>query len=265
MDSKQRIWDSLRNDARQADNLIERKLAALEDIARRVDDETSGVSFGAKGTASTTGFNQYNNPSSSSSTTFGNTAVVHFPSESHVRSVQLEFGHSQSEVEVVLQRFETLLETMAETARELPLESAAMTHMERFQQLAAEKRRTLFRVAADFKRRCERVELLPNISRELDVHREDVGTQLLLKEQESLRHTQRMLNNIIDRGEQAHLQLREQRDTFSSVSDRLLEITQRVPFVKNVLNRIDSRRRREAVIVGALIGLCMTIFVLFLF
>ncbi|CCD13454.1 unnamed protein product [Trypanosoma congolense IL3000] len=264
MGSNMRIWESLRSDARQADNLIERKISALEVMARSVDVEGGSGHLFERDSHNTCDTNRYSGALSCSSTNAPDTTAVAVAPEVRVRNTRERFEHSRAELEMALQRFETLLGTMEEAASTLPPESAALTHTERFRQLAAEKRRSLTRIIADFRRRCERIELLPNINRELDLHREDIGTQLLLQEQESLRHTQRTLNNIIDRGEQAHHQLRGQRDVFSTISGRLQEISTRVPFVKNVLSKIDSKRRREAVILGSVIGVCFILVVLFI-
>ncbi|RNF09527.1 golgi family SNARE protein [Trypanosoma rangeli] len=237
MESRLRAWESLRNDARQADRVIERQLNALEGISRFGDNtisyEFKGMSDGAASSAA------------------------------QIEMAQREFDRQRNEVETSLQRFESLLETMADTARALPLESTAQSHTERFLQLAADKRRTVARLVADFKRRREWVELMPSVTNDLETHREGEGVRFLIEEQESLRHTQRRLNTILTQVDTSREQLRGQRDAFTRMEDRAMQIALRVPLIKKVLGRIDSRRRREALILGGVIGVCMLLVIFF--
>ncbi|RNF23784.1 golgi family SNARE protein [Trypanosoma conorhini] len=238
MESKLHAWDSLRNDARQADSVIERQLTVLESISR----------FGE------------NNGSSHEFRKTGNGAA---PSVAQIEMAQREFDRQRNEVEMSLQRFESLLVTMADTARALPPESTAQSHTERFLQLAAEKRRTVARLTADFKRRREWAELMPGVTNDLETHREGEGVRFLMEEQDSLRHTQRRLNNILNQADESREQLRGQRDAFTRMEDRAMRIALRVPLIKKVLGRIDSRRRREAVILGGVIGACVLLVIFF--
>ncbi|KEG07771.1 golgi SNARE protein-like [Trypanosoma grayi] len=236
MESKQRVWESLRNDARQADSLIERQIAALEAVAH-IDAGPSGQEFGSSENGLST--------------------------VARLEVAQQQFDRQRVEVELALQRFETLLDTMAETARALPPESAAQTHTERFLQLAAEKRRTVARIAADFKRRREWAELLPSVTNDLETHREGAGVRVLMEEQDALRHTQRRLHSILEQADSSRDKLRAQRDAFLRMEDHAMQIVQRIPLVKSVLSRIDSKRRRDAVVLGGVIGICLFLTVFF--
>ncbi|EAN88325.1 putative Golgi SNAP receptor complex member 1 [Trypanosoma cruzi] len=237
MESKLRVWESLRNDARQADSVIERQLNVLEGISRLGGN--SGV-YESRATAD------------------GAASSV-----ARIEVAQREFDRKRSDVEMALQQFESLLETMAETARALPPESTAHSHTERFLQLAAEKRRAVTRLTADFKRRREWAELLPSVTHDLEAHREGEGVRFLMEEQDSLRHTQRRLNNILSQAESSRDQLRGQRDAFARMEDRLVQIALRVPVLKRVLGRISSKRRRDALVLGVVIGICMLLMILF--
>ncbi|EKF29095.1 Golgi SNARE protein-like, putative [Trypanosoma cruzi marinkellei] len=237
MESKLRVWESLRNDARQADSVIERQLNVLEGISRL------GENSGAYDSRVT-----------------GDGAAS---SVARIEVAQREFDRKRNEVEMALQQFESLLETMAEMARVLPPESTAHSHTERFLQLAAEKRRVVARLTADFKRRREWAELLPSVTHDLEAHREGEGVRFLMEEQDSLRHTQRRLNNILSQAENSRDQLRGQRDAFTRMEDRLVQIALRVPVLKKVLGRIASKRRRDALVLGVVIGICMLLLILF--
>ncbi|KAH9598081.1 hypothetical protein LSM04_002835 [Trypanosoma melophagium] len=279
MESKQRAWESLRNDARHIDSLIEHQLTALEKTAR-IGDNSNGPGF------ETSSNNKSNNSNNISSNTLNTNIHSHIninSSASHsssatdglaaiakIEEAQREFDRQRAEVEAALLRFESIVDNMAETARGLPPASAVHTHTDRFQRLVAEKRRAVQRVVADFRRRREWAELMPAVAGTIAGNNNNSnaemhdGVRLLVEEQSALRHTQRRVMQIVQQAEATREGLRGQREKFMRMEDRVLQIAERVPMIKSVLGRIDSRRRREAVVLGAIIGFCLFITVFFI-
>ncbi|ORC91381.1 golgi SNARE protein-like [Trypanosoma theileri] len=267
MESKQRAWESLRNDARNIDSLIEHQLTALENTAR-IGDSSNGFGFGSSSSSSSSGGNTIHNTlqtnvSSSSGHSAGDGLAK-------LEQTQQDFDRQRAELEAALLRFESIVDAMAEVARGLPPASAAHTHTDRFQRLVAEKRRAVQRVVADFRRRREWAELMPAVAGTLagagggGAGGSHDGVRLLVEEQSALRHTQRRVQQILQQAEESREGLRGQRERFMRMEDRVLQIAERVPVIKSVLGRIDSRRRREAVVLGAIVGICLFITVFFI-
>ncbi|KAG8348833.1 putative Snare region anchored in the vesicle membrane C terminus [Trypanosoma vivax] len=259
MDNKQQVWESYRAKAHQADRFLEEKIAALEDIAVINTDKFSGKK-NDRNEAFSCGNGQAfgrGQPTTSMGASASNP-------ESQLEVIHRDFEQVRAEVSVALQHFDAILGGMVEAARALLPNPAPLTHTERFQQLAMEKRKALSRVSANFKRRCEFVELLPKVNDELEAHREGASVQLLIKEHQSLQHAHRRLNGILGQAESAHERLRWQREIFLRVDHTLNEIAHRVPILKDILAKIDSRRRRSAVILGGVIGFCLLVMVFFI-
>ena len=49
-----------------------------------------------------------------------------------------------------------------------------------------------------------------------------------------------------------------QRQTFKAIQTKLNDITNRFPLINNLVQKINLRKRRDAVIVALVIGLCLT-------
>lgn len=256
MDSKQRAWETLRGEARQLDSDLEKQLTRLEQIAN-VNESNVSVSNSASrgGSGSNYEFN---------GATSGGDGTGSASPKTSLREVQHQFDTLRREIDGSLQRFDRVLVSMSDICRDLPASSPAAKHTERFQGLYQEKRQTLQRIELNFRQRRERLELMPSINKDLKQYHEDAGVRTLMDEQETIRHTQVRVNQILEQGASTHSRLLSQRERFNNIGDKLVQIVERVPMIQNVLHRIDVRRRREVVVLGAVVALCLLLTMVFL-
>lgn len=267
-------WERLRNEARQTDQLIDQQLrklesAALFDEAKLLgSDVTSSPVHGGSSAAvpsprpgaSSSVLNR-----SSSNGTSPPPAALSFD------DVEYQYRSADREIDESLRRLEQTVASMDELCRELGPTSAAVRHTERFHGLLAEKQSTRRRLATEFRQRKERYELA--VSRRAgDARRrangEDenaaAGVRILMDEQTSIQHTLSRVNGLMEQAEGTRDRLRMQRERFNEMGDKLVLIAERIPFVQNVLRRIDSRRRRDVVVLGSVMSTLMFIFIFFL-
>jgi golgi SNAP receptor complex member 1 len=268
-------WERLRNEARQTDQLIDQQLrklesAALFDESKLLDGDgtTSMVKGGScaavpsplPGTSSSSSF-----PHRSSSGTSPPPALVSF------EDVDYQYRSADREIEESLRRLEQTLASMDDLCKELGPTSVAVRHTERFHGLLAEKQSTRRRLATEFRQRRDRFELAA-LRRAGDARRRangddesaGAGVRILMDEQTSIQHTLSRVTGLIEQAEGTRDRLRTQRERFNEMGDKLVLIAERIPFVQNVLRRIDSRRRREVVVLGSVMSTLMFIFFFFL-
>lgn len=271
MDS-QLLWENIRHDARKLEQQLDDRLGRLEDLAK-VDERAvlaPGETEGAGPSGGGSLVDPYHN-SNVFATTSSSAAASHGKSHADAAAaprrplarIVADFDAAAHDVDATLQQLEQTVRTMQERGASLPPASSALRVTERFQSVATEKRRTLQRLQADFRRRRERLELVPNVQRDLKAYGDDAGVRLLMEEQQALRHTAARVNNILEEASETHGAMRRQRERFDSMGDRLVQIAERVPVIQSVLRRVDARRRRHVVILGLVIGLCLLLTVVF--
>ncbi|CCW61188.1 unnamed protein product [Phytomonas sp. EM1] len=262
MNDNQDVWEGLRNEARQADKALERQLAALEFLAGLIRNDTQiaaspsslnmeAIEFSNKSHSHTQHEGEFRDPTT-------NTVTDTRPT---LAKLQQRFDEASCEVESGLRNLERILVSMERaSSRNLHFSK----HTERFQSILLEKRRLLQHIVNDFRRRKERLELLSGVAERPDRYEEESGVQLLIKEQNAIRHTAAHVDEIVAQTAATQIRLRAQRETFANVGGKLLQIAERVPMIKNLLSRINTRRRREAVVLGSFISICLFVIVLFL-
>merc|ERR1712150_211795 len=86
----------------------------------------------------------------------------------------------------------------------------------------------------------------------------NVRMDLLLKESEHARNSEKLIDDQITIAMEARDSLYSQRDTFKAIQKKLNDISNRFPMVNNLIQKINLRKRRDAIIVATVIGLCLT-------
>eukprot|EP00761_Pharyngomonas_kirbyi_P012314 gb/GECH01012341.1/.p1 GENE.gb/GECH01012341.1/~~gb/GECH01012341.1/.p1 ORF type:complete len:227 (+),score=60.19 gb/GECH01012341.1/:1-681(+) len=87
-------------------------------------------------------------------------------------------------------------------------------------------------------------------------------TSSLLTERDHIFHASSLADNTLENASNLHDQLMRQGKTFSNIGSSLNSLSDRLPGVRSVLRQIDNRKRREAIILAALIAILL--FIMFL-
>ncbi len=176
------------------------------------------------------------------------------------------FEAASEDVDQRLRKMQTVVQSMNDVVRNLPASAevnAMQKHTQRFDELIQEKQKVVRRLSGDLRRRRERYELLSKVQSEISIYNESSDVRQLSSEQESLKYTQRRLNDILANADTSREKLRAQRQLFTDMGDKAVQIVEKMPFISGVLKRIDAKRRREVVIVGGLISFLMLLVVVF--
>ncbi|CAD2212931.1 hypothetical protein ADEAN_000036700 [Angomonas deanei] len=145
-------------------------------------------------------------------------------------------------------------------------------HVQRLRSIVQEKRKSFQKLLNDYTRRKEKLELhfLTKNNNKNSNHEnennnnDDASIKLLIEEQNAIRHTSSRLNTILEEAEDTHRRLRTQREVyFHQVSDKLLLLAERTPIIRDVLQRIEGRRRREVMVLSAVVGVFLFLVVIF--
>jgi Golgi SNAP receptor complex protein 1 len=220
---QKKMWESFRAEARRKDTDLEAKLTRLEALAYKCDG-ASYADFARHHEAAQQEVNEL-------------ATVVN--SMGDVMNSSVTRGGAQTEV------------------------AAMKRATQRFEDVVQEKQTTLKKLSMEAKKRKERAELLHNVHTEIAIHDETSEMRHLAGEQESLRHAQRHTRQLLDQAEANRQRLRQQREFFNRIGDNVLAVADQVPVIKDLLKRIDSKRRREAVILAIVIAICLILVLVF--
>jgi Golgi SNAP receptor complex protein 1 len=183
-------------------------------------------------------------------------------------SALARFDREAREAATTSERFGSVVASLAELAGQLRDENDteagnASRHTARFEEVAQDKRVALARLAADARRRHERAQLMSRVQNDIDSFNEHSDVRVATQEQEALQRTTHNVATILETQARAGEKLTLQRQMFNQIGDRTLQLADQIPFIRDVVGRIDSKRRREAVLLSILIGFLM--FLVFLF
>ena len=238
-----RTWESLRADARHHDSQVERVMSELEGIVQQ-----SGV------------------------TSVATSSSPAAPTQISLQTVQ-RFNQTSEEVQQGIRKMQAIVSSMADVIRDLfahPHGSSQVKdlptmqkHTQRFEGLVSEKNQIVRHLTREFNKKREKGELLTKVHTTIEMHKETQEMEMLSKERESLAHTRRNVSNLLENASMNRMRLEQQRQRFLAITDNVVTILERVPFISNVLRKIDSKRRRDVIILGMVIAVCLFIIVLF--
>ncbi|KAG5464252.1 hypothetical protein LSCM1_00433 [Leishmania martiniquensis] len=266
-------WDRLRNEARQTDQLIDQQLRKLETLAL-FDEERFIGNAAASPCPKVVGASDLVTPAvpgTCSSLLYGGDSSPITAAPMPFEDLESQYRSADRDMDELLRRLEQIVLSMEEVCKELGPTSAVARHTERFRGVLTEKQQTRHRLATEFRQRKDRCELSA-CRRAGDAQRRSAfgdddassGVRILMGEQASIQHTLNRVNGLLEQAEGTRERLRMQRERFNEMGDKLLLIAERIPFVQNILRRIDVRRRREVVVLSTIMSSLMFMFVFFL-
>ncbi|KAH8358889.1 hypothetical protein KR093_003203, partial [Drosophila rubida] len=224
----------LRKQARTLENEIDLKLVAFSKVGAGSSSITS---------------NSGNNNSADTSPLLGE----------HV------FDSLSAEIEQMLDKLSSLNEAMSE----LPATgSAAMHTLQRHREILQGYRQEFNKIYANHTMRIEREELLrcsglassgsPSIS---GLSRRE----MYMKESGHLNSASNMVNDQINIAIETRENLHAQRQAFKRLQTRFNDISNRFPLISSLIQRINIKKRRDSLILGAVIGFCVILLLLYAF
>ncbi|KAH8310231.1 hypothetical protein KR044_000127, partial [Drosophila immigrans] len=175
------------------------------------------------------------------------------------------FDSLSAEIEQMLDKLSSLNEAMSE----LPATGSAALHtLQRHREILQGYRQEFNKIYANHTMRIEREELLrgsglassgsPSIS---GLSRRE----MYLKESGHLNSASNMVNDQINIAIETRENLHAQRQAFKRLQTRFNDISNRFPLISSLIQRINIKKRRDSLILGAVIGFCVILLLLYAF
>ena len=139
--------------------------------------------------------------------------------------------------------------------------STAIHHtLQRHGEILKDYKQEYCQTKSNIETQMKRQELLgsPRVQSNNSDYSSDFRMNLLLKESEHARNSERLIDDQINIAIEARDSLVNQRHTFKAIQTKLNDIANRFPVINNLVQKINLRKRRDAVILAVVIGFCFT-------
>jgi Golgi SNAP receptor complex protein 1 len=229
-------WEDLRKQARQHENEIDAKLMSFSKLCSNyvARDQTSHHH----------GLDSPPSPTSSS------------------------FEAMSMEIEKLLERLSEINKCMADAIPALLGPNSAATHtLQRHHEICQDYRREFERTKANIKTFKAREDLLMNNN-----NSEINSTGVNSRRQDSYLREMGYLNNsnkLIDEHTDVALRLKNdlfnQRRMFMTIGHTIKNLTHRFPLMNNVLQKIKLKKRKDSLVLGIVIAICLILLLLYMF
>jgi len=174
---------------------------------------------------------------------------------------------------------EALIEDLAKVNTEMgefagapgTAQSAAIHHtLQRHSEILQDYRQEFRKTASNITSLMEREDLLTSVQSDISDYRnkdKSRGSRMdaLLRETEHTRNSERLIDEQISIALETRENLVFQRETIKAFQKKLNDLTNKFPLINSLVNKINIRKRRDTIIIGTIIGLCLVFFIWWLF
>ncbi|KAI9206081.1 Golgi SNAP receptor complex member 1 [Polychytrium aggregatum] len=234
-------WEALRKQARQLENEIELKLATYAKLA---------------------------------STSSGSTPLAASSSSTNVLAAPAHVWTSpdvaELEVDDLLKRLTAVVNSMADVLENSPAgvpSNSSMMHMlQRHRDILFDYTKEYKKTKANIVSAKEHAELLTTINNDINSYRSGASAQdFYLSERNRIDNSHSMTINILEQAYEARASLAAQGRMLLGAQGRLGTIMARFPVINNLMSKINLKKKRDALILGAVVGVCTFIFFWYFF
>lgn len=114
------------------------------------------------------------------------------------------------------------------------------------------------RTKASVKQALDQMNLLSGVRNDIDAHKSSAA-DMLLAERGRIDSSHQMTDEILEQAYETRADFSRQRNTITGINTRMAGVLSTMPGINNLLGMIKSRRRRDSIIVGCLIGVCLVL------
>ncbi|KAG6845349.1 hypothetical protein H0H87_010458 [Tephrocybe sp. NHM501043] len=129
---------------------------------------------------------------------------------------------------------------------------AIQRHREVFQDNARELKRTKTSV----KSALDQANLLSGVRNDIDAYKSSAA-DALLAERSRIDSSHRMTDDVLNQAYETRSEFARQRTSLAGINTRMMDTLNTMPGINNVIGLIKSRRRRDHIILGVVIGVCI--------
>lgn len=173
------------------------------------------------------------------------------------------------------------LNRLLDSESALTASALKQNNLSRHREVLSDHRRELGRLRSSIAESRDRQHLLSNVRSDIDAHRraannrksstgnaaDDDPSQLeaeyMLQERGHIDNSHNMIDSVLSQAYAVNESFTLQGETLASVNRRIVGAASQVPGINGLIQRIGNKRRRDGIILGVFIGICMLVFLYF--
>ncbi|RJE20693.1 hypothetical protein PHISCL_06966 [Aspergillus sclerotialis] len=170
----------------------------------------------------------------------------------------------ESQLKDLLERRESLISQLTRLLdSEATLTSSALkqNNLSRHREVLQDHRRELQRLSSAIAESRDRANLLSNVRSDIDAYRASnpgaAEAEYMLQERGRIDESHNMMDGVLSQAYAINENFGLQRETLASINRRIVNAANQVPGMNALLGKIGSKRRRDAIILGVFIGVCV--------
>jgi len=176
----------------------------------------------------------------------------------------------QHEIESLLSQLNGLNDEMAGYAAGAgEARSAAIHHtLQRHAEILQDYKQEFNKTSANIASLMEREELLSSVQSDISHYRgKEMNKKMdsLQRELEHTRNSERLIDEQINIALETRDNLVNQREILKAVQTKLNDLSSKFPLINSLVNKINLRKRRDTIIIGSVIGLCLVFMIWYMF
>ncbi|KAJ3517876.1 hypothetical protein NLJ89_g227 [Agrocybe chaxingu] len=163
------------------------------------------------------------------------------------------------ELDDLAAKLEEINEQLAVLASTPDLMSASMLRaIQRHRELHQDNMRELKRTKTNTKHALDQANLLSGVRNDIDAYKSSAADSLLA-ERGRIDSSHRMTDDILQQAYETRSEFSRQRTSLAGINNRMVQVLGTMPGINSLVSMIKSRRRRDSIIMGVLIGICAII------
>ncbi|KAH9929668.1 V-snare-domain-containing protein [Fomitopsis serialis] len=192
--------------------------------------------------------------------------VTHTPDDLEAGGSAERWRDMEADVDELLEKLKEnndQLSRLADDTQNPPSQSmlrAIQRHREVYQDYARELRRTKTNVQTAL----DQANLLSGVRNDIDAYKSSAADSLLA-ERGHIDSSHRMTDDVLSQAYETRAEFARQRLTISGINSRMQGVLSSIPGINGVIGMIKSRRRRDSIIVGSVIGVCTVLLLMYVF
>lgn len=178
------------------------------------------------------------------------------------------FETMSMEIERLLSKLTEVNDSMSSFLSDMSIgeaNSAQLHTMQRHRDILQDYSHEFSKTKANIQATKEREDLLGSVRRDIYEYKTGANrrTEMYLKENDHLKNSERVADEIIDMAMVTKENLGSQRGLFNNISGRVVSLTNRFPVINSLVQKINVRKRRDTLIIGFVISVCIILLILY--
>ncbi|KAF9531934.1 hypothetical protein CPB83DRAFT_848054 [Crepidotus variabilis] len=164
----------------------------------------------------------------------------------------------EGELDDLVLKLEEINDQLSKLAQSPDLLSQSMLRaIQRHRELYLDHARELKRTKANVKHAIDQATLLSGVRNDIDAYKSSAADSLLA-ERGRIDSSHRMTDDVLEQAYETRSEFARQRASLAGINNRMVQVIGTMPGINNLVSMIKSRRRRDSIIMGVLIGvLCI--------